>query len=80
MCCVTVREAADALGLADENYVQRLVRSGLLRATKVRGRWDVDAESVLVRQQRIAGKRSSAVHRLTERAERKADAAARYAT
>jgi hypothetical protein len=70
--------AAAALGLADENYVYRLCRSGRLVATKVNGVWNIDPDSVELRRLRLAHKRSSAVNAHDARQQRRAEAAARY--
>lgn len=75
---VTVTEAMKALGLADENYVHRLCRSGGLVARKVGRTWDIDPTSVEYRRYRLAHKRSSAVHCAERRAERRAEASARF--
>jgi hypothetical protein len=75
---VTVTEAARALGLQDENYIHRLCRGGQLRAMKVGRVWDIDPESVEFRRFRIAHKRSAAVHRAEQLAERRAVASARF--
>ena len=68
----------NALGLADENYVHRLCRSGALVARKVVRVWDIDPESVEYRRFRVAHKQSAAIHRAEQRSERRAEASARF--
>jgi hypothetical protein len=68
----------NALGLADENYVHRLCRSGALRAVKVGRVWDIDPESVEYRRFRIRHKQSAAVARSENRQARRAEASARF--
>ncbi len=68
----------DALGLADENYVHRLCRSGALVARKIGRMWEIDPDSVELRRLRLERKRSSAIHRHEDRQRRRAEAAARY--
>jgi excisionase family DNA binding protein len=77
---MTTNEAAKELGYVNTTYVERLIRAGTLRATKVGGRWDVDGGSVAAYTARVSAKRSSRSHAAAERERRKRAAAARFAT
>jgi hypothetical protein len=70
---MTVTETARELNIATEDLIYRYLRCGVLRGRKVRGRWEVDADSVAERKRRVALKRSSSSNTQAERARRVAE-------
>jgi hypothetical protein len=76
---VTVTETARELNIATEDLIYRYLRCGVLRGRKIRGRWEIDADSVAARKRAVALKRSSSSNAQTERARRVQEAEALFA-
>jgi hypothetical protein len=78
---MTVQEARKLLGYRHCDYVRRLLLSGVLLGEKDEaGRWNIDSDSVRDYKRRVEYKRSSTSKAQAVRDQRKAEAAARYAT
>lgn len=76
---MTATEAARALGLADVNYVHRLLRSGSIVGRREGTAWIVSAESVERRRIQMSQRASSRANAAAERERRKREVAARFA-
>jgi excisionase family DNA binding protein len=76
---MTTNETARVLGYSSTTYVERLIRAGTLRATKVRGKWNVDEEAVREYQRRVSSKRSSTSNAQAARDRKRAEAREMFA-